>query len=404
MNELKDLTDYRNVVGEEKISEIYRKASALSEKHVLNVNSTYYGGGVASILKSMVPLMNDAGISVGWRTVRGSRDFFQVTKKFHNALQGEEINFTEMKRNVYELTNEEFSRFSHIDHDLVVIHDPQPLPLIKFYEKNQPWVWRCHVDLSDPEEEVWNYLRSFVLPYDRVIYQLEEFAPKDLSKAGTAFHPAIDPLTTKNKPLPEKEIKRRLEKAGIDPKRSLISQVSRFDKWKDPMGVLEVFRRVRKRGVDCQLALVGGIATDDPEGQQVHRNIEREAREQDDAHVIVDAPDILVNAVQRRSDAVLQMSVREGFGLTATEALWKGTPVVGTDVGGLKTQIQDGENGFLVEPGNYDDAADKVLSLVLEEEGTREGIEEEARKIVRENFLITRLMENWIDLWEKLLL
>ncbi|KXA98661.1 hypothetical protein AKJ39_01310 [candidate division MSBL1 archaeon SCGC-AAA259J03] len=402
MNGLRSLTDYREIVGEEKVSEIYQKAGDLCDKRVLNVNSTYYGGGVAATLKSLVPLLNDAGISVDWRTVRGSRDFFRVTKKFHNALQGEEINFTDMKKMVYETTNRGFSRFARIDHDLVVVHDPQPLPLIDFYEKNQPWVWRCHVDLSGPNEEVWRYLRSFVLPYNRVIYQLEEFAPRGLSKAGVAFNPAIDPLATKNEELPEREVDSRLEKRGIDPDRCLISQISRFDKWKDPMGVLEVFKRVKENNQDCQLAMIGGIATDDPEGQEVHRNIEREAEDMEDVHVIVDAPDIFVNAVQSRSDVVLQMSVREGFGLAATEALWKGTPVVATDVGGLKTQVQDGENGFLVEPGDYDRTVDRVLALL--DRGGREMASERVKETVKDKFLITRLMEDWIDLWRELLL
>lgn len=402
MERMKSLPDYRQIVGEKKISDIYRKASDLSTKHILQINSTYYGGGVAEMLRSIVPLFNDVGINVGWRTLRGSVDFFQVTKKFHNALQGEEINFTEMKKKVYEGTNREFSRFTHINHDLVVLHDPQPLPLIRFYDKNQPWIWRCHVDLSEPKEEVWDYLRYFVLQYDEVIYQMEKFAAENAGGSGKTIKPAIDPLTTKNGDLADKVILKRLKKAGINPDRPLISQVSRFDKWKDPLGVLEVYKKVRERGADCQLALVGGIATDDPEGQEVYERIRKEAKGMEDVFVIMDAPDILVNVIQRASDVVLQMSKKEGFGLTATEALWKESAVVATRAGGLSLQIEEGKNGYLVDPQDYEDAAEEVLEL-LDDEEKREALGKNGKKKVKENFLITRLMEDWIDIWRELL-
>lgn len=400
---MKSLSDYRRFVPEPKISDIYRKATDISSKHVLNINSTYYGGGVAEMLKSTIPLMNDVGIKTGWRTVVGSRDFFQVTKKFHNALQGEQINFNESIREVYERTNVEFARFTHIDHDLVVIHDPQPLPLIQFYDKHQPWVWRCHIDLSTPNEDVWNYLRSFALKYDTTAYQLEEFAAEDYSNHSNIIHPAIDPLTPKNQKLSAKEVREHLKKAGVDPQRPFITQVSRFDRWKDPKGVLNVYRKVREEGIDCQLVMIGGIATDDPEGPKVYREVEKEAEGLEDVNLIVDAPDILVNAVQKASDVVLQLSKKEGFGLTVTEAMWKRTPVVATDVGGLKLQVEDGKNGHLVSPGNYGLAANKVIDL-LRNEGKRRRMGENARQKVKENFLITRLVEDWIEIWRDLLL
>lgn len=400
---MKSLSDYRKFVSESKISDIYRKATDISDQHIVNINATYYGGGVAEMLRSTTPLMNEIGLKVGWRSIVGSRDFFQVTKKFHNALQGQEINFNEKKREVYERTNVEFARFTHLDHDLVVVHDPQPLPLIQFYDKDQPWVWRCHIDLSTPREEIWDYLRSFVLKYDTTIYQLEKFAAEDHSNHCKLIHPAIDPLTTKNQDLSEDEIRDRLEKAGIDPDRPMVSQISRYDKWKDPKGALEVYRKLRDKGVDCQFVMVGGMATDDPEGQKVYRGVEEKAKGMEDVNLIVDAPDILVNAVQSASDAVLQMSKKEGFGLTVTEALWKRSPVIATNVGGLQLQVEDGKNGYLVEPGDYEDAAEKAAKL-LSDETKRKKMGETARKTVRDEFLITGLIENWIDVYRDLLL
>jgi len=309
---LVSLTDYRDFVDEPKISEIYRKGSRISRRHILHISSTYYGGGVAEILRSLVPLLNDVGIDVGWRTVVGSPDFFRVTKKFHNALQGDKIALTKMKKKVYEETNEIFSKFTHVEHDLVVVHDPQPLPLIKFYKKKQPWIWRCHIDLSNPNEKLWDYLKSFVIPYDLVVYHTEEFAMRGFSENYRVIKPSIDPLSIKNIDLPEETVKKYLKKVGVVEGKPLISQVSRFDKWKDPIGVLKVFDLVR-REMDCQLFLVGDIAIDDPEGQKMHERVLSEVKGRRDVRLILGAHDILVNAIQRASDVVLQKSIREGF-------------------------------------------------------------------------------------------
>ncbi|MFP4116252.1 MAG: glycosyltransferase [Candidatus Aenigmatarchaeota archaeon] len=400
---MKSLSDYRVHVPEPKISKIYQKATDIAGSHIINVNATYYGGGVAEMMRSVVPLMNDIGINAGWRSIVGSHDFFQVTKKFHNALQGDDkINLSEMKKKAYETTNVEFARFTHVDHDLVVVHDPQPLPLIQFYDKHQPWVWRCHIDLSDPNPEIWDYLRSFVLKYDRLIYQMEEFAAEGM-KNTRMIHPAIDPLTTKNKNLADEDLRKKLEDAGIDPDRPFIAQISRYDKWKDPTGVIEIYKRLKELDADCQLAMVGGMASDDPEGQEVFREVKKAAEGLEDVNLIVDAPDILVNAVQTGADVVLQMSKREGFGLTATEAMWKRSPVVATDVGGLKLQVQDGNTGYIVEPEDYDSAARKVAKL-LDNENKRRKMGQRARERVRNNFLITRLIEDWVNVYRDLLL
>lgn len=395
------LTDYRGIVGDAKIAEIYRKGRKISKKHILHISSTPYGGGVAEVLKSMIPLMNDLGIDVGWRTIVGSPDFFRVTKKFHNALHGDRIALTKKKIGVYERTNLMFAKFTHVDHDLVVIHDPQPLPLIKFYKKRQPWIWRCHIDLSKPNRKLWNYLKGFILEYDLTVYQMEEFAAKGIPGEYRIIRPSIDPFSMKNMPLSKSTISKYLQKAGANPKRPLISQVSRFDKWKDQMGVLDVFDRIREE-MDCQLLLVGNIALDDPEGQEMYEQLISEVRKRKDVRVIAGAHDIMVNSIQRASDVVLQKSIREGFGLTVTEALWKGTPVVASNIGGISAQVIDGENGYLVAPCDHDEIAKKVMDL-LSDKKLREEMGANGKQYVKENFLITRHIEDWVDVWTEML-
>ena len=397
---IRRLRDYRGIVGDEKLAEIYRKGRKLYKKHILHISSTPYGGGVAEMLQSMIPLMNTVGLYMGWRTLIGSPDFFRVTKKFHNALQGDSVALTEKKIKVYEETNEVFSKFTHLEHDLVVVHDPQPLPLINFYRKRQPWVWRCHIDLSNPNRKVWDYLKGFILEYDMVVYQMEEFAAKGMGDYRI-MKPAIDPLSMKNMPLPRGTINKYLQKAGVDPKRPIVSQISRFDKWKDQLGVLKVFDRIRKE-MDCQLILVGDIALDDPEGQEMYEKLHAKVKGRRDVRVIVGAHDIMVNVIQRTSDVVLQKSVKEGFGLAVSEALWKETPVVASNVGGLPAQVIDGENGYLVDPYDYNGAAEKVMDL-LNNKHARDEMGIKGKQHVRNHFMITRLIEDWIDLWTEML-
>ncbi|KXA95818.1 glycosyl transferase family 1 [candidate division MSBL1 archaeon SCGC-AAA259E19] len=391
------LVDYRDIVGESKISEIYRKGSKLSKFHILQINSTYYGGGVAEILRNTVPIFNEIGVDVGWRAMIGTPDFFEVTKKFHNALHGEKINFTERKKEVFEGTSEEFSSFTHVNHDLVIVHDPQPLPLITFYRKHQPWIWRCHIDLSDPVDDVWDYLKSFILAYDRNVYQMEEFAVGGCSNDYSIIQPSIDPLTTKNQELDEATVDKYLSRINVDTSRPIISQISRFDKWKDPSGVLEVYKQIKKE-MDCQLVMAGSMATDDPEGQEVYDRVSKEAEKLEDVHLIVDASDITVNAIQNASDVVIQKSLKEGFALTVAESLWKETPVVGSNVGGIPTQVVDGKTGYLVDPTDYDEAAKKVMDL-LSDETLRKKMGQRGKERVRKKFLITRQIDDWLNLW-----
>ena len=397
------IENYRRIAGRAVLNNLYQKADKLKGKHILCISSTYQGGGVAEILNSSVILLNELGIDVGWRILHGSPDFFTVTKKFHNALQGEKINLSNIKMKVYTETNRRFSVFTHIDHDLVMVHDPQPLPLISFYNKKQPWIFECHVDLSSSNLAVWNYLKDFIENYDHFVVSLEKYK-KDLSIPQSVIHPAIDPLTPKNKVASGKEIRKYMSKYGIDLDVPIISQVSRFDKWKDPIGVLKVFEKVRQKA-KCQLVLLGDFASDDPEGQKIFENVEEKVKKspyEKDIKVMVVSNNFLVNCLQRASSVVVQKSIREGFGLTVSEALYKGTPVVASNVGGIPLQVIDGVNGFLHEPKDYDGFSRSILKL-LENENLRVKFGEKGREHVRKNFLITRLVLDWLDLFKKYL-
>lgn len=401
---MRSLDDYSEIVGDEVLSSIYRKARKLSGKHVLHINSTYQGGGVAEILGSVVVLMNDVGIDTGWRILHATPDFFTITKKFHNALQGGSINLTEIKKRLYIRANEDFSVFTHIDHDCVIIHDPQPLPLIKYFTKKQPWIWRCHVDLSASNSAVWDLLKKFILRYDMMVISSDRYRRDDLPVEQRVIHPAIDPLSPKNMDISDGIISKYLKKFGILTDKPLITQISRFDKWKDPEGVLQVFKLVKKR-VDCRLVLCGSMASDDPEGWQIYERVERKAKElieNGDVILITSENSILVNALQRASAVVVQKSAREGFGLTVSEALWKGTPVVTSNIGGIPLQVSDGENGFLVGARDNKGFAQRIVEL-LEKPDLARDMGKKGKEMVRKNFLITRLVSDHLDLLNDIL-
>jgi trehalose synthase len=383
--------DYEQFVGAETIQRIKEKAESLHDLRVAHVNSTYYGGGVAELLSSLTLLMNSLGIKTGWRVIQGSPDFFSVTKKMHNALQGGEINLSELKMHIYESVVYENVVRNHLDHDRVIIHDPQPLPMVKHYQKKGPWVWRCHVDLTSPNTELWNYLAPFVEKYDAVIVSLEEYARR-LETPQVFFMPAIDPFSIKNRELSAAERRARLDYYGIPTDLPLVTQISRFDRWKDPEGVIKAFKLAREE-VDATLVLLGNVATDDPEGQEVYQCL---LDQQEERIIILSRQDsALVNALQTLSAVVLQKSIREGFGLTVTEAMWKGTPVIGGNVGGIRHQIEDGVNGFLVS--SVEEAAQRIVQLINDED-LREQMGQKARETVRQRFLMIRLLEQHLDL------
>lgn len=397
---MKRLEDYRGIVSDEIITDLHRRASKLYDKHVVHMNSTAQGGGVAEMLYALVPLMNDVGVDAGWRVLVGSDDFFGVTKKFHNGLQGDRVNLTENKRHLYVQANENFSQYNHVSkHDAVIIHDSQPLPIIRFYKKRQPWIWRCHIDLTAPDPELWEYLKGYIMRYDLMIVSHEQYLRPDLTIEQRVINPAIDPLSQKNVELPERTVMKYMKRHGIPLDKPILTQVSRFDKWKDPEGVVEVFKRVRER-VDCRLVLAGNMATDDPEGLRMYERVRKRAGhlvDTGDVIFLLGASDTAINALQRVSSVVLQKSLREGFGLTVSEAMWKGTPVVAGAVGGIPLQVIDGETGFLVDPADLDQTADRVATLLedpaLAAEVAKRGVEH-----VRDNFLVTRLLGHYLEL------
>jgi len=383
--------NFQRFVGKETVERVHHKARKLEDLHVAHVNSTYYGGGVAELLGALTLLMNDVGIQTGWRVIQGSPDYFSVTKKLHNALQGDEINLTSLKKRIYENVVYENAIRNHLDHDRVIIHDPQPLPMISHYEKRGPWIWRCHLDLTDRNQDVWEYLSQFINKYDAMIVSLEEYK-QDIPVPQTHFMPALNPFSIKNRRLSDEEMDDRLDYYDIPTDLPIVTQVSRFDRWKDPEGVIEAFKMAQE-DIDATLVLLGSIATDDPEGQKVYQSL-LDSREE---RIIILAKEdtALVNALQTRSAVVLQKSIREGFGLTVTEAMWKGTPVIGGNVGGIKHQIHDGENGYLVS--SIEEAAEKIVTLI-EDPDLREEMGHKARESVRDDYLMIRLLEQYLDL------
>jgi len=391
------LEDFRNIVPDEKLAEIYARARKLYGKHIIHLNATYQGGGVAEILYSLVLLMNDVGIDTGWRILHGSQAFFEITKKFHNSLQGAPLNLSESKKCTYLKVNDDFSRFTHLNHDCVIVHDPQPLALIRSYKKQQPWIWRCHIDLTKPNKELWDFLKGFLLKYDQIVMSSKKYFKEDLPIDQRLMFPAINPLTNKNISIDEKTVLREVKKAGIPTDKPIITQVSRLDPWKDPEGVIEVFKLVKEK-VDCRLVFCYNAASDDPEGLHMYNKVFRKANKlhkNGDILFVVGNRERLVNAIQRFSDVIIQKSIREGFCLAVTEALWKGTAVVASNVGGIPIQIEDGKNGYLLDP--YDNAgfAERIVQL-LKNPKEKEHLGKNGIETVRNKFLITRLLSDYL--------
>ena len=393
------LEDFRHIVPDETLAEIYARARKLYGKHILHLNATYQGGGVAEILYSLAMLMNDVGVDAGWRILHGSQEFFEITKSFHNALQGGKLNLSEHRKRVYRTVNENFSRFTHLNHDCVIVHDPQPLALIASYRKRQPWIWRCHIDLTEPHAELWDFLKGFVLKYDQMVVSSENYFKDDLPVDQRLMYPAINPLSPKNTMISDRTIEEQLGKVNVPLDKPLITQVSRLDPWKDPEGVIDVFKIVKQQ-VDCRLLLCYNVASDDPEGLQMYKKVQRKANRMlatGDILLVVGNSEKLVNAIQRFSKVVIQKSTREGFCLAVTEAMWKGTPVVASNVGGIPSQIEDGQSGYLLEPGDTEGFADRIVHLLKDpDEATELG--QQAKERVREKFLITRLLSDYLDM------
>src|SRR5438309_2356029 len=386
------IEDYGPLVGRERVERIREKARKFKDLRVANFNSTYYGGGVAEMISSLTLLMSSLGLRTEWHVIQGTADFFSITKKMHNALQGGKIDLSGIKKEIYEQVIYENSVRNFLEHDFVIVHDPQPLPLIEHYEKKCPWIWRCHIDLSRPNAELWKYLRRWIDKYDAAIVSCPEYK-HEMKPPQRVFMPAINPFNIKNRQLSDKEIDERLAHYKIPTDLPLVIQISRFDPWKDPEGVVEAFKLARKE-VEATLVLLGNFATDDPEGSQIFESLR--ACQEERILILTNADDTaLVNALHSRAAVVLQKSLREGFGLTVAEAMWKGRPVIGGNVGGIRYQIENGVNGFLVS--SAEEAAEGIVRL-LKDEKLRGEMGQKARETVREKFLLTRYVENYLDL------
>ena len=386
------LDDYTPLIGAEAVDRIAHKAEVLAGLNVQHINATKHGGGVAEILRSLVPLMNDVGIRAHWTSIVGPPSFYDITKRIHNLMQGQDGELDVEARRHFEGVVSENAAMIDLKNDVVVIHDPQPLPLIRHRHGHRRWIWRCHIDLSAPNQDVANYLLPMVEEYDDAVFSLPEFA-LPVSSPIHAIMPAIDPFVTKNRSQDEADSQARLEQYGIPTDLPIVTQISRFDPWKDPNGVIEACDLAR-REVDFTLVLLGNMASDDPEGVRIYDQLESQRGER--TVILADGDDqFLVNALQSLAAVVLQKSIREGFGLTVTEAMWKGRPVIGGRVGGIAYQIDDGVNGFLVS--SVEEAAGRIVEIIRDPAlGERLGAN--ARRKVQENFLMTRLLEQYLDL------
>lgn len=395
------LDDYKSIVGEAYINELRYLADALKGKRVKMVNSTAVGGGVAEMLNQMVPLLNEVEVKTGWDVITGGNDFFEVTKAFHNALQGSDYKLSQQARDIFMMHNDLNRKRIEFNEDFIVIHDPQPAALIQSRQKpEQHWVWRCHIDLSNPNPEVWGFLQPFIERYDAAIFSSQAFT-RQLRVPQYLFYPCIDPLSEKNKELDDSFVQKVCDEFGIDRSRPIVTQVSRFDRAKDPVGVIQAFKQARKY-VDCQLVLVGGGASDDPEGAAVLKEVNAAADEDPDI-IILDLPPwcaLEVNALQRASTLVVQKSIREGFGLTVTEALWKGKPTIAGAVGGIPNQIIHKLTGVLVH--SVDGCAYQIRYLLTHPEFAQR-LGHNGREHVKENFLMTTNVRRWLLLFRILL-
>jgi trehalose synthase len=405
----KDLDAYVEFAGHETIDRIRALAEPLRGARILHVNATAYGGGVAELLATHVPLLQSLGIAAEWQVIHGSDEFFAVTKAVHNALQGGHVEWTQEMQRTYLEKVLDNALLLEGEWDYVVIHDPQPaamLSLLTDSAVNRPetrWIWRCHIDLTDADPEVWEFFRPYVERHDASVWTMPEFVPASLSMERVVqAPPCIDPLSVKNLDLPMPFMTEICRQYGLDVDRPIMCQVSRYDPWKDPLGVIEAFQIVRDEIPGAQLLLAGSMATDDPEGFHVWEQVE-EARGGDrDIHLlsnIQQVGNVQINAFQRAADVVVQKSLREGFGLTVSEGLWKGRPVIGGRCGGIVLQIRDGEDGYLVD--SVEECAKHTIEL-LQEPDRADRMGASGREHVRQNFLSTRELEDYLNLFTDL--
>jgi trehalose synthase len=396
------LDDYLPLITSAQAEKLRELAERLRGYRILHVNATPYGGGVSELLRSALALQRGVGLSVDWRVIVGETKFFEVTKRFHNALQGASYELPDADRETYLLQNRFNAHEFGYDYDLVVIHDPQPVPLLQMHGRGDAkWVWRCHIDTSEPNERVLSFLKPYIDEYDALVFTLDKFVPEALRDNHIKLiPPGIDPLSPKNFELTDDQCRRIMTWVGVDTNRPVLTQVSRFDPWKDPLGVIRIYRQVRKEIPGVQLALLGSMALDDPEAWELMSEIRAEADGDDDILVATNLTGIgnmEVNVFQRRSDVVVQKSIREGFGLIVSETLWKGTAMVAGNTGGIPIQMPPGTGGFLVDPHDEEMMAERVVELMNNPQ-MRKRLGEAGREVVRENFLITRYVIDELEL------
>jgi trehalose synthase len=391
------LDRYEEVVGHQEVERLRRLAARLQGKRIVHVNSTRVGGGVAEILGWMVPLMNELGLQASWEVINGSPDFYRVTKAFHNGLQGRTVTLKHRDFDLHLDVNKENAQRLNLEADIVFVHDPQPIYLPRFTPKGQVgrWIWRCHIDASRPNRGVWKHLEAAIPSFDATIFSMAAFT-RPLPRPMFVVPPSIDPLSDKNCAIPEPERLETLSRLGIDPERPMLLQVSRFDRFKDPLGVIAAYRLIKPYYPQLQLVLAGGTADDDPEGAEVLQEVQERAGDDKDLKVLLLPPDAhrTINALQRSAIVVLQKSIKEGFGLTVTEAMWKGKPVVGGACGGIILQVHDYHTGFLVySPAG---AAYRIRYLLRYAEKRRR-MGRIAHEFVREHFLLTRNLRDYLS-------
>jgi len=388
------IDNYISIVDQSVIDDLKLLAEKLKGKVIQQINSTSVGGGVAEILNRVVPLLKELGVDTRWDLIKGGEQFFEVTKKFHNALHGRPQDLTQHDFDIFLETSQKNIEEVNIYGDILFIHDPQPIALIKKKSENK-WIWRCHIDLSNPHPKVWNFLKDFIMNYDSAVFSAPGFSQK-LPIRQFLISPSIDPLSEKNKELPQETIDSVLKKYNISQDKPIITQISRFDRLKDPLGVIEAYLQVKKY-INCQLILAGGTATDDPEGLKVFAEVKEKAKLDQDIHILLLAHnDIEINALQRASTVIVQKSIKEGFGLTVAEALWKAKPVVASNVGGIPLQIKHKYSGLLCH--SIEGAAFAIKQLLNSPEYAKK-LGENGKEHIKNNFLLTRHLRDYMLLF-----
>ncbi|MHB1389708.1 MAG: glycosyltransferase [Thermoleophilia bacterium] len=399
----KSLADYQSVVVPPLIEEIRELAEGLKGARVLHINATSFGGGVAEILYTLVPLMRDVGLDADWRVIMAAQEFYESTKLMHNALQGNPVGLTDPQKDIYELHNRIASESLGAGFDFVVVHDPQPLLIRHFAgDLGARWIWRCHIDTSAPNQPVADYLTPFISLYDTALFTLDDYIFKGLDIPINVVAPAIDPLSTKNMALSPEDADYVVSQFGVEPDRPLLLQISRFDPWKDPLGVIDAYRIVKKEFATVRLALVGSMATDDPEGWTFFTNTVEHAGDDSDIIILTNLNNVgnlEVNAFQSRADVIIQKSIREGFGLTISEGLWKAKPTIGGNVGGIPSQIEDGRTGFLVE--SPEECAARCMQI-LDDPAQARIMGRAGKEHVRANYLTPRLLRDYLRMFTDL--